>query len=124
MKKSLVLCVICLINIIPCEAQDLLPQGHVYQNDTTNVFIFTPAQAQQVIYWKQDSDTLKHVSYQLQLCDSLNTLYEHRIDILETEIDGLYEEIDNRGGFFNTQNIRRTGTGVLIGIIIGVVFFN
>jgi len=106
---------------ISTSAQELLRRGETYQNDTINVFIFTPDQAQQVIYWKQDSDTLEHIMYQLAIVDSINSLYEMRMEVLEAEIEDLQQIATTCSSLSIGKSLKYTGVGILVGIIAGLL---
>lgn len=121
MKKYLLLLKIFLVISIPAAGQELVRQGQVYQNDTTDVFIFTPGQAQQIIHWQEDSKVLPHVIDQYVVADSLNTLYLERIAILEGEVEYLYDQALDCPSLSIGKSLKWTGIGALVGLVVGLI---
>jgi len=121
MKKFSLLLKIFLLISISASAQELLRQGEVYSNDTTDVFIFTPGQAQQIIYWQQDSEMLPHVIERKIVADSLASLYLEKIEILEEEVDYLYDQALDCSSLSIGKSLKYTGIGALIGLVVGML---
>lgn len=121
MKKSLLLLKIFLVISISVSAQELLREGEVYVNDTTDVFILTPSQAQQIIYWQQDSKALPHVIDQYMVADSLNSLYLEKIVLLEEEVEYLYDQALDCPSLSFGKSLKWGVGGALIGVIIGLI---
>ncbi len=128
MKKSLMLLKIFLVLSTSVIAQDFVPKGHTYVNDTTDVFVLTPEQAQQAIYWYEDSELLPEVIKQYHRADSLNTLYREKIAIMEEEIEVrdeeiifLEQEVERKSRFTLRRTLKWTGIAFVAGAATGAI---
>lgn len=97
-------------------AQDLIPKGETYINEESDMFVFTPQQAQQIKFWKEDADRVEFLIREVEYADSLNTLYIQRIELMENYIQSL-EDFKEPSTFDRIQSF---GTPLVVGIAVGL----